>query len=173
MGSVASQHAGSSWIRDWTDVPWIARQIFNHWTTREALVVTLFQVLLLQEVTTKNRQSKTQEGKKNRTGSRYKRRKQKTYNINILKWIQDWTRRLSMFVCIAHNHFVIRNKSFRSGGDGGCGASKVIPLCSQLGFWGCAGRRSPPLPFLTHLGPVNPMRSNALEPSSCFSKIST
>ena len=30
-------HMGSSWIRDWTDVPCIARQILNYWTTREAL----------------------------------------------------------------------------------------------------------------------------------------
>ena len=69
MGSVAPQYVRSSWIRDWTDVSWIARQIFNHWTTREAPVVTFFKVLLLQEVITKSRQNKTQEGKQNKTGS--------------------------------------------------------------------------------------------------------
>ena len=29
---------GSSWTRDWTGVPGIARQILNHWTTREVLL---------------------------------------------------------------------------------------------------------------------------------------
>jgi len=36
MGLVASQCVGSSWIRDQTLVPCIARQILNHWTNREA-----------------------------------------------------------------------------------------------------------------------------------------
>ena len=35
-GLVASWHVGSSWTRDHTDVPYIGRQIINHWTTREA-----------------------------------------------------------------------------------------------------------------------------------------
>ena len=32
----AAQHVGSSWTRDQTSIPCIARQILNHWTTREA-----------------------------------------------------------------------------------------------------------------------------------------
>ena len=36
-GSVAPGHVGSSQTRDQTGVPCIARQILNHWTTREAL----------------------------------------------------------------------------------------------------------------------------------------
>ena len=35
MGLVALQHVGSSWIRDQTCVPYIARQILSLWTTRE------------------------------------------------------------------------------------------------------------------------------------------
>ena len=34
-----SRHVRSFWTRDWTDVSCIARQILNHWTTREALMV--------------------------------------------------------------------------------------------------------------------------------------
>ena len=34
---VAQWHVGSSWTRDPTHVPYIARQTLNHWTTREAL----------------------------------------------------------------------------------------------------------------------------------------
>jgi len=37
MGFVVPQHVGSSWTRDRTGVPCIARWILNHWTTREAL----------------------------------------------------------------------------------------------------------------------------------------
>ena len=33
---VVLQHVGSSWTRDRTSVPCIARWILNHWTTREA-----------------------------------------------------------------------------------------------------------------------------------------
>ena len=35
-GLVAPQHMGSSWTKDRTDVPFIARWILNRWTTREA-----------------------------------------------------------------------------------------------------------------------------------------
>ena len=35
---VAPQNVGSSWTRDRTGVLCIARQILNHWTTREALI---------------------------------------------------------------------------------------------------------------------------------------
>lgn len=68
----------------------------------------------------------------------------------------------STFISIAHSHFVIRNKTFRSGRDGERGASEVPTLYSQLGFQGCTGGRGP-LPFLTPFGPVNPMRSDAQE----------
>ena len=37
MGLVVPQLVGSSWTRDRTGVPCIARWIPNHWTTREAL----------------------------------------------------------------------------------------------------------------------------------------
>ena len=37
MGLVALWHMGSSWTRDGTRVPCIARWILNHWTTREAV----------------------------------------------------------------------------------------------------------------------------------------
>ena len=37
MGLAALQHVGSSWTRDGTGVPCIARWISNHWTIREAL----------------------------------------------------------------------------------------------------------------------------------------
>ena len=36
-GLVAPLHVGSSWTRDRTGVPCIARQVLNHWITREAL----------------------------------------------------------------------------------------------------------------------------------------
>ena len=36
LGLVALRYVGSSWTRDRTCVPSIARQILNHWTTREA-----------------------------------------------------------------------------------------------------------------------------------------
>ena len=39
MGSAAPQHVESSWIRDWTHVPFINRWIPNHRTTREVLVI--------------------------------------------------------------------------------------------------------------------------------------
>ena len=35
-GLVSLWHMGSSWIRDWTCIPCIVRQILNQWTTREA-----------------------------------------------------------------------------------------------------------------------------------------
>ena len=50
-GLVAQWHVGSSWTRDWTDVPCLARRILNYWNTRDpqdlnnvvrpALLVTL------------------------------------------------------------------------------------------------------------------------------------
>ena len=40
-GLVASWHVGSSQSRDQTRVRCIGRQILNHWTTREALVLSL------------------------------------------------------------------------------------------------------------------------------------
>ena len=35
QGLIALWHEGSSWARDRTLVPYIARRILNHWTTRE------------------------------------------------------------------------------------------------------------------------------------------
>ena len=37
MGLVAPWHVKSYWTRDQTHVPYIERQILNHWTTREVL----------------------------------------------------------------------------------------------------------------------------------------
>ena len=36
MGLVAPRHEGSFWTKDRTHVPYIDRQILNHWTTRES-----------------------------------------------------------------------------------------------------------------------------------------
>ena len=36
-GLVAPRHVGFSWTRDRAGVPYISRQIPNHWTTRKAL----------------------------------------------------------------------------------------------------------------------------------------
>ena len=41
---VALCYAGSSWIRDWTHVPGIGRQILYHWATREVLRSTFKMV---------------------------------------------------------------------------------------------------------------------------------
>ena len=41
-GSVVLRHLGSSWIGDRTHVPWVARQILNQWTTREARMSALY-----------------------------------------------------------------------------------------------------------------------------------
>ena len=35
-GSATPQHVGSSWTRDWSNVPCITRWLLNHWATREA-----------------------------------------------------------------------------------------------------------------------------------------
>ena len=45
MGLTAPRHVGSSQTRDRTLVPCIVRQILNHWTTREALILCLFALL--------------------------------------------------------------------------------------------------------------------------------
>ena len=44
MGSAALQHAGSSWTRDWTGVPCIAKWILSHWPIN-VYCVSLFSVL--------------------------------------------------------------------------------------------------------------------------------
>ena len=36
-GLFASQHVGSSWVRDWTHVTCTGRHILYHWTTRKTL----------------------------------------------------------------------------------------------------------------------------------------
>ena len=43
-GSVALWHVGSSWTRDGTSFPCIAKRIPNHWTTMEAQLLSLFLV---------------------------------------------------------------------------------------------------------------------------------
>ena len=42
---VAPQHVGSFQTKDWTGVPSISRQILNHGTTRQALVIILDSLL--------------------------------------------------------------------------------------------------------------------------------
>ena len=42
MGIVTARHAGSSRTRDRTGVPCTAKQILNHWATREALFILSF-----------------------------------------------------------------------------------------------------------------------------------
>ena len=37
-GLAAARHVGSSWTRDQTSVPCVARQTLNHWITREAQI---------------------------------------------------------------------------------------------------------------------------------------
>ena len=44
-GPAALWHEASSGTRDWTTVPWIGRQILNHWTTREAPLTNSLMVL--------------------------------------------------------------------------------------------------------------------------------
>ena len=46
MGSVALQHMGSSWSRDWSCVPSISGQILNQWITREVCLATLLPSIL-------------------------------------------------------------------------------------------------------------------------------
>ena len=41
-GLAAPKHVESSWTRDWTPVPCIGRQIFNHWPTKEVQKFYLF-----------------------------------------------------------------------------------------------------------------------------------
>ena len=43
-GTVAPQHVGSQFSGDQTHVPCIARQVLNHWTTREVPTGTLFKL---------------------------------------------------------------------------------------------------------------------------------
>ena len=76
-----------------------------------------------------------------------------TYSINKLKMnpllLNQETH--NTFISIAHSHFVIRNKSFRSGRGGERGATEIATLYSQLGFRGCTRRRSPLSLFFTPL----------------------
>ena len=46
MGLVVPQHVESSWARDQTHVPHIARRILKHWTTRKAQDVFFFNIYL-------------------------------------------------------------------------------------------------------------------------------
>ena len=46
-GLAVPWHVGSFWTRDQTDVSYIARKILNHWTTREALKLVVFWLLIL------------------------------------------------------------------------------------------------------------------------------
>jgi hypothetical protein len=47
----APQNVGSSWIRDRTGVLCIARQILNHWTTRETLIGFLNAEVFMESLT--------------------------------------------------------------------------------------------------------------------------
>ena len=56
QGSVALQHVGSSWTRDWTRVLCIGRQILYHWPTREVPYNDIFKgkFIIKQHVWIKN-----------------------------------------------------------------------------------------------------------------------
>ena len=45
-----ARHVGSSWTRDPIRVPYIGRQILNHWTTREVLFSFLLEIYLLVDL---------------------------------------------------------------------------------------------------------------------------
>lgn len=88
------------------------------------------------------------------------------YRINKTEPNTEPRETRSTFISIAHSRFVIRNKFQKwTGRDGerGASASEVAPLCTQLGVEAGWGGGGPPFPFLTPFGPVNPMRSDALE----------
>ena len=42
VGLTAPQHVESSWTRDWTHVPYIGRQILNHWDHQGSPIPTFF-----------------------------------------------------------------------------------------------------------------------------------
>ena len=44
MASVALRHVGSSQTRGWTCVPYTARQLLNHWTTRQVPIKCILSV---------------------------------------------------------------------------------------------------------------------------------
>ena len=50
MGLVVPQHVGSSWTRDQTGVPCIARETLNHWTTREFPSLMYFKIFSTQNI---------------------------------------------------------------------------------------------------------------------------
>ena len=80
-----------------------------------------------------------------------------TYSINKLKMnpllLNQETH--NTFISIAHSHFVIRNKSFRIGPGGECGASKIATLYSQLGSEAVQGGEAP-YPFSYPFGRLRP-----------------
>ena len=47
-------NVGSSWIKDWTNVSCIGRQILYHWATREALLLGFWRTVLLKNFSLKN-----------------------------------------------------------------------------------------------------------------------
>ena len=54
MGSVVSWHMESCWVRNGNCVPYIGRQILNHWTTREVLHGTILIHKLVSPVLSKS-----------------------------------------------------------------------------------------------------------------------
>lgn len=94
-----------------------------------------------------------------------------TYSINKANLILNQETH-SPFISIAHSHVVVRNKSFRSGQDGErtAVASEDATLYSHSGSqallgpeWKGSWKRSPLSRFLPRVGPVYPLRSDALE----------
>lgn len=77
-----------------------------------------------------------------------------TYSINKVNLILNQETH-SPFICIAHSHVVVRNKSFRSGqGARGCSQRRYyiiftvrVPTPTQAGV-GCVWKRSPLSRFL-------------------------
>lgn len=87
------------------------------------------------------------------------------YSINKTEPNTEPRETHSSFIPIAHSHFVIRNK-FQNGRDRGARGQRrrscyaVYTTGGSEAVWGGG---DPPFPFLTPFGPVNPMRSDALE----------
>ena len=50
FGLSCLRHVGSSWTKDLTGVPYIARQTLNHWTTREVLSSSFNTVFKIGQV---------------------------------------------------------------------------------------------------------------------------
>lgn len=100
--------------------------------------------------------AKTQVGMQNGTASRSEGSKI-TYSINKLKMnpllLNQETH--NTFISIAHSHFVIRNKSFRSGRGGAQGQRNCYIVFTIGGSEAVQGEEAP-YPFSFPFGPLRP-----------------